>query len=243
MILTAHQPVYLPWIGLFHKIALADKFVFFNEVQYLPKDWMNRNKIKTAVDEIWLTVPVLRKGYRERKTSEIEINNSTNWKKKHLQSILLNYKKTPFFENYAPFFEDVYNKEWQYLADLNEYMLRWFLEQLNIKVEFLKASDYNFQGAKSDLVLDMCKQLGSNMYIFGSLGIDYANVDDFTKADIAVFFQDYKHPTYPQLHDSFVSHLSIVDLLFNCGPISLDIIMSGNISKNELISSFTKNTA
>ncbi len=93
MILTAHQPVYLPWLGLFHKIALADKFVFFNQVQYLPKDWMNRNKIKTPTGEIWLTVPVLRKGYRETVTSEIEINNDTDWKRKHLKSILINYKK------------------------------------------------------------------------------------------------------------------------------------------------------
>ena len=84
MILTAHQPVYLPWLGLFHKIALSDTFVFFDEVQYLPKDWMNRNKIKTKDGEIWLTVPVLRKGQRELKTSEIKINNSTNWQKKHL---------------------------------------------------------------------------------------------------------------------------------------------------------------
>ena len=241
MILTAQQPVYLPWIGLFHKIALADKFVFFNEVQYLPKDWMNRNKIKTAAGEIWLTVPVLRKGYRERKTSEIEINNSTNWQKKHLKSILLNYKKAPYFDNYASFFEDVYNKKWRYLSDLNEYMLRWFIEQLNIKVEFLKASDFNFHGTKSDLVLDMCKQLGADAYIFGALGRDYANADDFAKAGITVFFQDYKHPTYPQIQGDFVSHLSIIDLLFNCGPKSYDIIMSGNISKRDLISNITKN--
>ena len=52
MILTAHQPVYLPWLGLFHKIALADEFVFFDQVQYLPKDWMNRNKIKTQIGSI-----------------------------------------------------------------------------------------------------------------------------------------------------------------------------------------------
>ena len=108
MILTAHQPVYLPWLGLFHKIALADKFVFFNQVQYLPKDWMNRNKIKSATGEILLTVPVLRKGYRNKKTSEIEINNETNWQEKHLKTIIQNYKKTPFFENYIDFFEDVF---------------------------------------------------------------------------------------------------------------------------------------
>ena len=63
MVLTAHQPVYLPWLGLFHKIWLAEKFVLFNTVQYLPKEWMNRNKIKTNEGEIWLTVPVLKKGF------------------------------------------------------------------------------------------------------------------------------------------------------------------------------------
>ncbi len=87
MILTAHQPVYLPWLGLFHKIALSDKFVLFNEVQYLPRDWMNRNKIKTTMGEIFLTVPVLKKGHRDKKIHEIKINNNTNWKKKHFKSI------------------------------------------------------------------------------------------------------------------------------------------------------------
>ena len=99
MILTAHQPVYLPWLGLFHKIALADEFVIFDQVQYLPKDWMNRNKIKTQIGSIWLTVPVLRKGHRELKTSEIQINNSVDWRKKHLRSISINYQKRSILKN------------------------------------------------------------------------------------------------------------------------------------------------
>ena len=70
MILTAHQPVYLPWLGLFHKIALADKYVLLNEVQYLHRDWMNRNKIKTGSGLIWLTVPVLHKEHRGDITSK-----------------------------------------------------------------------------------------------------------------------------------------------------------------------------
>ena len=110
MILTAHQPVYLPWLGLFHKISLADIFVYFDQVQYLPKDWMNRNEIKTATGPSWLTVPVLKKGHRERKTSEIEINNEIDWRKKHLKTIKNNYCKSPFFEKYIPFFEEIYSK-------------------------------------------------------------------------------------------------------------------------------------
>jgi hypothetical protein len=234
MILTAHQPVYLPWLGLFHKIALADKFVFFNEVQYLPKDWMNRNKIKTPVGEIWLTVPVLRKGYLDMNTSEIEINNDTDWKRKHLKSILINYKKAPYFENYFSFFEETYSKDWHYLADLNEYMLRWFLKQLGINIDFVKASDSKFQGTKSDLVLDMCKQIGADLYIFGSLGKEYAKVEDFKEHGVRVIFQEYKHPVYPQMHGNFIPNLSVIDLLFNCGPNSLDIIMSNNMIKNDL---------
>ena len=236
MILTAHQPVYLPWLGLFHKIALAETFVYFDQVQYLPKDWMNRNKIRTKSGSIWLTVPVLRKGYRDLKTSEIEINNSTNWQKKHLRSISLNYKKSPYFENYIPFFEDVYSRKWEFLGDLNEYMLKWFLDELGIKVNFLNAKNFKFQGEKSSLILNMCKKLDASTYIFGTLGKDYANVHEFEKNNIKLIFQDYNHPKYSQLYNEFVSHLSVIDLLFNHGPKSLEIILSNNISQKSIIS-------
>ena len=231
MILTAHQPVYLPWLGLFHKISLAETFVYFDQVQYLPKDWMNRNKIRTKDGSIWLTVPVLRKGYRDLKTSEIEINNSTNWQKKHLRSISLNYKKSPYFENYIPFFEDVYSRKWEFLGDLNEYMLKWFLDELGIKVNFLNTKNFKFEGEKSSLILNMCKKLDASTYIFGTLGKDYANVHEFEKNNVKLIFQDYNHPKYSQLYSEFVSHLSVIDLLFNHGPKSLEIILSNNISQ------------
>jgi len=234
MILTAHQPVYLPWLGLFHKIALADKYVLLNEVQYLHRDWMNRNKIKTGSGLIWLTVPVLHKEHRGDITSKKKIYNDDNWMKKHLDAIYFNYKKTPFFEDYYPFFEDVYNKEWLFLADLNEYMLKWFLKELNINTEFVKDSDYTFEGDKSDLIVDMCKKLGADTYIFGKLGKDYAIKQDFDNAGIKLIFQDYNHPQYPQRFGEFAPNLSIIDLLFNCGPKSYEILMSNNMIKSDL---------
>ena len=236
MILTAHQPVYLPWLGLFHKIALAETFVYFDQVQYLPKDWMNRNKIRTKNGSILLTVPVLRKGYRDLKTSEIEINNSIDWQKKHFRSISLNYKKSPYFENYIPFFEDVYSRKWKFLGELNEYMLKWFLDELGIKVNFLNANDFKFQGEKSSLILNMCKELNASTYIFGMLGKDYADVQEFEKNNIGLIFQNYNHPKYSQLYREFISHMSVIDLLFNHGPKSLEIILSNNISQKSIIS-------
>ena len=189
---------------------------------------MNRNKIKTNSGELWLTVPVLRKGYRELKTNEIKINNSINWQKKHFETIKNNYRKGEFFSDYVDFFEEVYSKSWTYLSELNEYMLKWFLKELKIDVNFVRASEQNFVGTKSNLVLDMAKKLNANTYIFGKLGKDYANEKDFQKNNIKIIFQDYKHPIYSQLHGEFIENLSIIDLLINHGPDSFKILISNN---------------
>lgn len=234
MILTAHQPVYLPWLGLFHKIALADAYCYFDDVQFLIKDFNSRNKIKTQNGAIWLTIPVLSKNYRQKTIKEIKIDNSQNWRHKHWKSIHLAYKKAPFFDRYADFFEKTYSKEWHFLTEINEYMLEWFLNELGIGVKIFKASAYGFQGKKTDLVVDMCKKLDAQNYIFGALGKDYCQAEKFKNENISIYFQDYKHPIYPQLHGNFIPYMSIIDLLFNCGGKSFSILMEGNIKKQEL---------
>jgi hypothetical protein len=235
MILTAHQPVYLPWLGLFHKIALADLFISFNHVQYQPKDWNNRNQIKTSHGPIWLSVPVLRRGYLEKNISDIEINNKEPWARKHWKSLQIGYAKAPYFKRYEDFFRDIYSRRWERLVDLNEKMLEGFLEILNIRVPARSAGEWQFQGEKSGLVLNMCQQIGARGYIFGAQGRDYADALAFDEAGIRIHFQEYVHPTYPQLHGEFVSHLSVVDLIFNCGDESRDILMSGNIGRCDLL--------
>lgn len=235
MILTAHQPVYLPWLGLFHKIALADQFVSFNQVQYQVRDWNNRNKIKTPTGPIWLSVPVIHNNHLESKYADIQIDNTSPWARKHWKSIFLNYKATPHFKKYADFFEDCYQRRWSTLLELNEYMMQWFLDTLGITVPMRSAGDWQFQGAKSELVLDMCRQLGAEIYIFGAQGRDYADRDAFAKGGVLPLFQDYCHPVYPQLHGAFAPYMSILDLLFNCGEASLDILMSGNVDRGGLL--------
>jgi hypothetical protein len=235
MILTAHQPVYLPWLGLFHKIALADMFISFNQVQYQPKDWNNRNRIKTHQGPIWLSVPVLRKGYLDSTISDIEINNNEPWAHKHWKSLQVAYAKAPHFKRYADFFADIYSRRWERLVDLNETMLKGFLDILGIKVPVRSAAEWNFTGEKSELVLDMCLRAGASDYIFGALGRDYADVDAFMAKGVNPHFQDYTHPQYSQLHGGFTPYMSIVDLLFNYGENSYSVLMSGNISKTELM--------
>jgi hypothetical protein len=178
---------------------------------------------------------VKRSGYLEKTISDIEIDNSLPWARKHWKTLQISYQRAPHFSRYADFFEDVYlRRRWSKLIDLNGAMLAWFLDTLGLKVPVRSAAEYRFQGAKSELVLDMCVQLGADTYIFGAQGRDYADVEAFRAKRVQPVFQNYRHPHYRQMGREFVPHLSVVDLLFNCGPDSLGILLSGNCDKAEL---------
>lgn len=229
MILTAHQPVYLPWLGLFHKIARADLFCYFDIVQYQRKDYNNRNKIKTSNGELWLSVPVESKGHLDKNVSDILIIQD-KWVTKHLKSIELNYKKAPFFHDYFPKLQSILiNESKSSLGLLNLKLLEYFMECLSINVPIVKASDYSFNGVGSELVLDMCIQLGADKYIFGEQGKNYADIDSFKEKNVEAEFQHYIHPEYRQVGREFLPYMSIVDLLFNEGVNSFEILMSNNI--------------
>jgi len=230
MILTAHQPGYMPWLGLFHKIYLSDMFCSFDIAQYQNKEFDNRNKIKTNTGPIWLTVPVESKNHFEKKLRDIKIINN-GWNRKHFKSIDLAYRKAPFYEDYIGDLEIILmGKKYTYLADLNMEMLEFGLKALDINVPIVRSSDFDFIGAKSELVLDMCKKIRATEYIFGAQGRDYADVDSFLASGVKPHFQAYVHPIYPQLHGDFEPYMSVIDLLFNAGPKSFEIMMSGNIA-------------
>lgn len=239
-ILTSHQPVYLPWCGLIHKIAVSDAYVVFDTVQYLKEDWNSRNKIKTSKGPLWLTVPVYTYGKIDIKLQDLQIDNKRNWKKKHLRSIEYNYSKTLYYDKYISFFRELYSMDWVYLAELNDYILRFILKDLNIHVDILYGHDLDLTGKKSDLVLDMCKKVKPDIFLFGALGKNYANADSFHNEGIAIDFQSYNHPVYPQKYGPFEPYMTVFDLMFNCGEKSYEILMSGNISKQELMNKLLK---
>ena len=238
MILTAHQPVYLPWLGLFHKIALADVFCYFDIAQYQTKDYNNRNKIKTNDGEIWLSVPVESKNHFSKSVGEIRIVQN-GWQRKHFRSIQLAYQKATYFSLYIEDLEGILVGEtFETLSELNLRMLRFLMDCLGLKTPIVKASDYAFRGTKSDLVLDMCLHLKADRYIFGAQGRDYADVGKFVASGVEPSFQSYVHPIYRQLHGEFVPHMSVIDLLFNEGTRACEILLSGNQTRADLVRPF-----
>ena len=227
MIVAIHQPQYLPWLGYFDKIRRADVFCFLDNVQYKKNDWQNRNRIKTAQGWQWLTVPVC---YRfPQKIKEVTINNSVNWRNKHLQALISNYGRTPFFRNYSDMFEDGYSENWESLSDLNIFFIKRLGNALGLHDKLVvRSSEFDLSEELTDRLIDICKALKADTYLSGQDGIKYMNMERFEQRGIRVIVQDFKHPVYPQAFKEFQSHMSIVDLLFNCGPRSLGIIEEFN---------------
>jgi hypothetical protein len=121
-------------------------------------------------------------------------------------------------------------RTYSYLVDLNFATLEFGLNSLGISVPMVTASSFDFQGSKSDLVLDMCKKLGASDYIFGAQGKDYKDIDSFLSFQIKPHFQEYVYPVYPQLHGAFEPYMFVINLLFNVGPKSFELIVSRNLS-------------
>ena len=218
------QPGYLPWLGFFEQLYRCDVFVVYDDVQYEKGGWRNRNRIKAPHGVLWLTVPVLLKGKGLPLIKDVTINSSENWQKKHIKTITQNYQKAKYFDTYADGLFDILNRSYTYLIDLDLALIHWLREQLGITTPMLLASEIGVFGSSGRRLIDIIKFLEGDHFYEGSAGRNYLDLRLFEEAGIAVTFQDYQHPRYHQLHGDFVSHLSIIDLLFNCGSQSQSIL-------------------
>jgi len=224
MIVAIHQPNYIPWQGFFYKMIKCDIFVFLDNVQYSKNNIINRNKIKTHNGEMWLTVPVLTKDSCRQLISDVKINNTFDWRRKHWNSIRQNYAKTSFFKEYSPYLNNIYSKQWDKLIDLNKTLIKFIADCLEIRKEFVDASSLNVSGKSTDLLVDICKKLDGDVYLSGESGKKYMDEEKFKEIGIKVEYTDFTQPEYNQLYGDFIPNLSVLDILFNCGKESRKIL-------------------
>lgn len=231
MILAAHQLHYLPWLRYFHKIALCDTFVVLDNIQFNKNGWQNRNKIKTPKGWSYLSVPVLQKN--EQLLSEVRIDNHQPWPRKHWGNLSGSYCKAPYFREHSEFLKKIYETPWEKLNDINYEMFSYFIKALGIKTKIIRSSDMNLRGDATDRLIGICKDLGATAYLTGAYAAEvYLESPLFEKEGIGLEFQHFECPEYPQLYPEagFIPELAIVDLLLNCGPKSLEILMQGTRS-------------
>jgi len=228
MRLAVLQPGYIPWLGFFDQMNRADTFVLYDDVQYTRSDWRSRNRVKGPAGPVWLTVPVLKKGRLGQSILDAEIDvRSSDWARKHKETLRIHYRKAPHFDRYWPIFEDGYKEPWRRLVDLDLYFISRLSEALEIRPRVLRSSELGVAGERVERLVALCRHLGASEYLTGDAAEDYMEPRVFADAGVTLEYQRFEHPQYPQLYGEFVPYLSAVDLLFNCGSESRAVIASG----------------
>lgn len=221
------QPGYLPWLGFFDQMRRADVFVFYDDVQYDKHGWRNRNRIKTHAGPLWLTVPIRHRGLGPQRILDVEIDRRTPWARKHVASIRQAYADAPFIGRYMPALEEVLQRKWERLVDLDiacvELMAGWM--GLTRRVE--RSSMLGIGGTQSQRLINICRHFGASEYVSGDAASDYLDVPLFERQGLRVTWQHFVHPVYPQLHGDFAPYMSALDLILNCGEDAASFLEAG----------------
>ena len=223
--LVVLQPGYLPWLGFFDQMRRSDVFIYYDDVQFDKHGWRNRNRVKAPGGAPhWLTVPVLHSGRNWPAILEVEIDNRTPWARKHVGTLKQFYGKAPHLRHYLPALEEMLERRWTLLVDLDLAVTDLICGWLRLERRMLRASELGISGKQSERLLALCQHVRARRYLSGNSAKDYLDTELFARHGIEIEWQDYVHPVYPQQHGDFVPYLSIVDLVFNCGEESAAIL-------------------
>ena len=229
MLVAIHQPHFVPWLGYLDRMAAADLFIVLDHVQFERRNYQNRTAILCEGEQKWLTVPVIQLSQKERIVDKMVDNSeagSRAWGPVHFKTLKFAYRKAPFFQVYAPRLQQILEARWDKLVDLDLAMLDFLRESFEIRTPIRRSSEMRADGARSGLLLNLCKEVGPETTFLGGLGGSRHYLDHaaFSAEGIGVQWQQFRHPTYPQCgNPTFTPGLMSLDLLFNCGPLGRDL--------------------
>jgi len=219
MKLAIMQPYFLPYIGYFQLMNIVDKFVIYDNVQFIKDGWINRNRILVNQQDKMFTLPL------KKDTYTVLINErflaKEQWRKeqrKLIMQIEQNYRKAPCYREVYPIIVDCIQNDSERLVDLIEYALRQLRVYLGISCELILSSTLNVDQslAGQGKVLSICKEMGATQYINAIGGVDLYNKKTFRDQGIQLSFIKSKEIVYPQFKNEFMPWLSIIDvMMFN----------------------------
>lgn len=212
-----HQPDFMPYLGFFHRLLQCELFVILDHVQFSRGGWHNRDQIKTAYGPRWLTVPVRKAGHAYAPINQTSLKNDENWRAKHLRQIEEAYREAAFFKPIFAEVSEIYAGGEERMVDFNVRGLRWLMEKFDTQLPVVFSSNLDPQGKSNAMLVDILSKVGATTYLSGVGARAYYDPVPFDEAGIRVIWQEFRHPTYPQLHEDFVPYLSSLDLLMNVG--------------------------
>jgi len=241
MLVAIHQPHYIPWLGYLDRMMRSDLFIILDHVQFERRNYQNRTMIRLEGEERWLTVPVVQMSQKELIIDK-RIDNSEGgtraWGPTHFKTLKYAYRKAPHFAHYEKRLEEILTAQWDKLVDLNLAMLGFLLESFQITTPIRRSSEMRGEGAKSELLMNLCVEVGPGTTFLGGIGGSrrYLDAEAFKSVGVGVQWQEFTHPVYQQCGDApFTPGLASLDFLFNCGPAAAEALWERNARQDEML--------
>lgn len=216
MIVSIHQPNFIPWIGYFYKICHSDVFVFLDTAQYEKNSYADRNTMKSSNAAVQIKLPVKCLHHTDS-YNDVAVKITDYWVDKTLKTLEYNYKKARYFDQ---IYEDMsiwLKRSDLSLSEFNSLIITDICKKMHFETTIRFSRELNIDSANIQRIIEICKYFNADTYFSGKGAMDYQNEEIFLKNGIALQYTDFSHPVYHQLWNKFLPNLSIVDLLFNEG--------------------------
>ena len=230
MIVAIHQPHFLPWLGYLHRMAQVDLFVLLDHVQFERRNYQNRTQFRLEDQARWLSVPVVQRSQKERIIDKLVDNTpegAKTWGANHFATLRHAYREAGFVGAYAPELKRLFDTRWERLVDINQASLELLRNAFGITTPLARSSELAVEGARGDLILNICKAVGATQYMVGFGGSrDYLDAKAFAAAGVEIVLHQFAHPQYQQCGKApFLKGLSAIDMLLNIGPDARQILL------------------
>ena len=225
MIVTTHQPIFLPWPGFFYKALRADALVLLDRVQ-LPqgRGWLHRNRLKSDQGDHWLRVPISRSGRGTQVIADVEVCDDADWRARHLRSVRELYAHAPYLRPHLTALEEIYARGHRTLAALNIDLIRHLWVALEAPTKLYLQSELGVGGQGADLLANVCDALKADTYLALTVAAKYIDAQQLSARRIELVRAKFRPPVYPQLWGHVRYNISTLDRILNCGPKARDII-------------------
>jgi hypothetical protein len=222
------QSMYFPWCGLLEQIRMADVFVHYDDVQYV-RGFFSRVQIKTSDGIKWLSVP-LRNQHRGQTIDECRIDNSIDWKSKHLALLKQYYRKATYADVMLSVVESVFADKHESLGSLGRATIRALTRAFYLsEPKFYHSADLGVGGSSSQRLLDITMGFGGTVYLTGHGALNYLDHSVFENKRVQVRYMKYNFEPWSQLHGAFTPYVTSLDPLAHLGPDASTILQSNTI--------------
>jgi hypothetical protein len=219
MKLALMQPYFFPYLGYFSLVAAVDRFVFYDDVQYIKNGWINRNVVRIQGRDTYITVPLVDAG-SSRRIDDVEVRPAERWAAKMLESLRHGYGRAPYYAAVSALVGDVLHSGERRIAEMAKASVTRVAGYLGLPTSFEPSSRiYGNDALRGpERVLDICRRESASEYYNLPGGRELYDDRAFADAGVALRFVAPVFEPYPQFGAPFRAGLSIIDVLMHNSP-------------------------